>query len=158
MTTSRPRPTWDETWLAVADVVALRSRCDRRRCAAVIVDAENRVVSTGYNGPPRGYAVEGDCGHWCPRACGVSPPQPGYEDCFALHAEQNALLFSERSAREGGTIYVTSTICFTCARLVANSGLVRAVMRVSVADAHRQPERTVTFLRHSGIEVNTWPG
>jgi deoxycytidylate deaminase len=58
----------------------------------------------------------------------VDSPSPRYDDCPSLHAEANALLSAERSERLGGTIYVTSAICFGCAKLIANSGLVSVVM------------------------------
>lgn len=79
-----PRPTWEKTWLGVADVVARRSLCSRSQVGAVIVDPRNRIVATGYNGPPAGFSPTGGrgndellalgCAHWCVRAQrGVDP-------------------------------------------------------------------------------------
>lgn len=188
-----------------ARTIGERSVCSRDKVGAVIVSSTNRIIDTGYNGPPRGFVQRGgDCKNWCPRARATptgwkitdkSPvnfsieseandkqfiswdrnhrreitPQlledlgmvpvtqldPAYEDCPSIHAEANALLFSDRSAREGGTIYVSSTICYTCAKLVANSGLKRAVFPVlSDVYAHRNPQRSVDFLISCGIDVD----
>lgn len=154
-----PRPTWDETWLAVAHTVARRSLCVRDQVGAVIVNDHNRVVSVGYNGPPAGLSTHGRCAGWCPRANKLKlgdPPQldPEYDDCYSLHAEANALSVCDRSLRVGGTIYITSAVCFGCAKLVANSGLARLVvsLRRPVAP-HRNSDRSYEFLRDSGVRV-----
>jgi dCMP deaminase len=102
------RPDWDETWMAVADVIAKRSRCARDKVGAVIVDVQNRVVATGYNGPTD------------PRS---------YHDCPSVHAELNAIAYVNRLQADGGTLYVSSNCCFDCAKVVANSGILRVVMR-----------------------------
>jgi len=197
------RATWDETWLGVARQVAFRSLCVRDRVGSVVVDTHNRVVATGYNGPPAGFApdiIGGDvtCASWCPRAkpaghwelpadadfpstrflleegrlfelvgsteskvliedqhaffasrggVYVEDVSPCYDDCFTIHAEANALLVCDRTAREGGTLYVSSHVCFQCAKLVANSGVRRVVVRHSGDAAHRSPARSYEFLR-----------
>jgi dCMP deaminase len=148
--------------MAVARSVAQRSLCDRDRVGAVIVTPANRVVSVGYNGPPAGLQTHGGrCTGWCPRAGANrldrlnSSLDPEYEDCFALHAEANALSVCDRVQREGGTIYVTSGVCFGCAKLIANSGLVRVVVPVQdgPAFAHRNSDRSYDFLKTSGVRV-----
>lgn len=82
---------------------------------------------------------------------------PCYDDCMSLHAEQNALMFSDRRLRVDGTIYVTSHVCFGCAKLVANSGLstVAVPADTTLEAAHRKPERSYEFLESCGIEVIT---
>jgi dCMP deaminase len=63
------RPSWDDTWLAVAQQVAQRSLCTRAQVGAVIVTADNRVIATGHNGPPAGFDHGGlRCTEWCERA------------------------------------------------------------------------------------------
>lgn len=76
-----------------------------------------------------------------------------YDDCPSLHAEANALMRSDHSARVGGSIYVTSHVCFGCAKLIANSGLVRVVVDTDKADAHRNPIASYQFLLQCGIQV-----
>lgn len=115
------RPDWEDTWFDIAEVMAKRSLC-KTKVGAIIVDKDNRPVSSGYNGPPRGfYHDERPCIKWCSRA--KSPSTWTYDDCPSLHAEQNALMTADRSSFKNGSIYVTSHLCFTCAKLIANSGL-----------------------------------
>lgn len=142
------RAGWLETWLEVARQVARRSGCERAQLGAVIVDARNRIVATGYNGPPAGWP---GCSESCPRAFKTEPTSD-YGDCIAIHAEANALLFCDRREREGGTIYVTGVVCWDCAKLIANSGLKRVVY-VHDGATHRQPERSLEMLRMSGLEA-----
>lgn len=166
------RSSWDDAWLDVADAIAKRSACTRAQVGAAVVSASNVLVATGYNGPPAelktgfkvgGRVVEATCELSCQRAkLPSSEVSPCYDDCIAIHAEANALLFCDRASREGGTVYVTQQICYGCAKLVANSGLRRAVYRVSVATGFRNPERTAQFLRDSGLVVvelreGQWP-
>lgn len=150
------RPTWDETWMNVAMVVAERSLCDRDKVGAVIVSSTNRIVDTGYNGPPRGmYRDESGCVAWCPRARagGGVELYPNYEDCPALHAEANALMFSDRRLRENGTIYISSGVCGGCAKLIANSGLARVVCDVSHIAAHRDTAKWFAWMSRCGLDV-----
>jgi dCMP deaminase len=150
-TTTRARQTWDETWLRVAEAVARRSLCVRAEVGAVVVGPGNRVVATGYNGPPAGFPHgERACDAFCVRgACGPRGAKTDYGDCVSLHAEANALLACGRGARVDGTIYLTKSACWECAKLVASSGLARVVTR--------GPARTVShdFMRECGLEVAT---
>lgn len=160
------RATWDETWMTVARAVAQRSLCSRDRVGAVIVDRDNRIVDTGYNGPPRGMPrnEQTDCRSWCSRAAHLNDtyeqmhgegyvPNANYDDCPSLHAEANALMFSDRRLREGGTIYVTSVVCFGCAKLVANSGLETVVIDGALPAHHRNGERSNEFMERCGLTV-----
>lgn len=143
--------------MSVGLIVQDRSPCARRRVGAVIVDADNRIVATGYNGVPRGFSEpHDDCAQLCPRAMGTTPITDEYSSCVSIHAEANALLFCDMRDRLGGTLYVTSSICWDCAKLVANSGLRRVLMMVSPDDKHRQPQRSIDFMRECGLEVITW--
>ena len=173
--------------MAVARAVAQRSLCSRDRVGAVIVSKTNRIIDTGYNGPPSGWQTPGDnpsCSWWCTRAikgtmrghkhkpdcsivtthhltctCGAyREPQEAlesdYSDCPSLHAEANALMFSDRRLREGGTIYVTSGTCSGCAKLVANSGLDRAVYATTDREiSHRDSGRWYDFMQDCGLEI-----
>lgn len=130
-THSSGRPCWECYFLSIADTVSLRADCRRRQHGAVIV-TRNRIVATGYNGAPAGK--EGCLAGACPRGLlsyEEVPPLSGYDDgpgrCIAVHAEQNALLYSSWADVEGGTIYITGEPCATCRRLIGGSGLVRAM-------------------------------
>lgn len=76
-----------------------------------------------------------------------------YSDCPSLHAEANALMMSDRSLRLHGTIYVTSAICMTCAKLIANSGLTDVVVDLTDVPKHRNWETVATFLESCLITV-----
>jgi len=147
------RPTWDETWLAVADAVAKRSRCTRAQMGAVIVSYDQHVVATGYNGPSASWPESGDCINWCDRAKGIAPLDNLYDSCPAIHAEGNALLYSDRTRSRGGTIYITNVPCTQCAKLISNSGLSRVVCRLTQADMHRKPHDVIEYLRKCCIAV-----
>lgn len=145
--------------MAVADVIARRSPCARRQVGAVIVDPTMRIVATGYNGFPAGQLLadhEPTCAANCPRSQPGHEPGVGYDDCLTVHAEANALMFCDRRDREDGWLYVTSAVCFTCAKQVSNSGLAGVVMRVTDADRHRSPQLGVDVLQTSGLEVIVW--
>lgn len=150
-----PRLSWDETWMEVARVVARRSRCVRRQVGAVAVDRRGRVIGTGVNGPPAGLKVNGPCDRWCTRATLMSPGA-SYEECLTVHAEMNLISFTSRDQLEGGTIYVSSAVCFDCAKVLANSGVRRVVCEINwLDDRHRRPNRSLKFLRDCGILVDT---
>lgn len=152
------RPSWDETWMAVADEIAKRSLCVGRQVGAVIVDANNRIVATGYNGPPAEFSTGGKrCGEWCQRQRERQSGAPlSYGlTCPTIHAELNALVFADRRDYENGTLYVTAACCGDCGKVVANSGVARVVMRLDERDAHRLPHDTIGFIRGCGIDVRT---
>jgi dCMP deaminase len=143
-----------------------RSRCDRAKIGAIIVSTENRVVATGYNGPPAnwsGLRPEEErprewyehCTNWCDRAIESAPGEPAdglYANCPANHSEINALMHSSREEREGGSIYVSGSVCMSCAKAIANSGLARVVLVGETAD-YRNPAEVQRFLESCGIRV-----
>jgi dCMP deaminase len=169
------RPSWDEIWLEMAVVMASRSRCVRAQVGAVIVTQDNRVSSTGYNGPPPRMLHEGMCQLWCERArpgakpiCGMTARHEphrfyswqcdgaagGYANCDSLHAEANALLRSDWTEIQGGTAYSSAATCLDCAKLVAGSGISRLVHIVRTdADRGRDPVRTEQFLQSADVSV-----
>lgn len=139
--------------MEVARTIARRSLCSRDQVGAVIVSRDNRIVDTGYNGPPSGYVIPAvGCGAgWCRRGARVSELSISYDDCVSLHAEQNALMFSDRRLREGGTIYVSSGVCGVCAKLIANSGLETVVYAKPAP--HRFTSQWVDFMERCGLTV-----
>lgn len=158
MSSLRPRhhhrPTWDETWLEVAAVVAKRSLCVKSAVGAVIVDASGRVDSTGYNGPPRGMERSTPCSDWCPRATeGVGAGTASYAGCHSVHGEGNALLHANSTTIRGGTIYITRAPCRDCSKLIANSGLVRVVAAKDPTDDPDRAEENFEYLRGCGLDA-----
>jgi dCMP deaminase len=96
------RPSKDKYYIDIALAVSKRSTCLRRHYGAVIVK-DDVIVATGYNGSPRGEENCCDCGV-CKRE--NAERYSGYEDCPAVHAEQNALLAVDRAHSQGATLYL----------------------------------------------------
>ena len=124
------RPDWDEYYLGIADAVAARGECLRRKVGAVIVNGHS-IVSTGYNGAPSG---EPSClDGFCPRASSGSGAVAGTgyaaSGCTAIHAEANAIIRAGRDRCLGSTIYVTAEPCDLCAPLIKAAGIERVVHR-----------------------------
>ena len=120
------REPWDVYFMRIALLVRERSSCFHRKVGAVIVRG-NRILSTGYNQPPSGFPHCDQIG--CIRDdLGIKSGE-NQEICYALHAEQNALMQAARFgiATEGATMYVTHKPCSVCARLIINAGIKRVV-------------------------------
>ncbi|NOY74697.1 MAG: dCMP deaminase family protein [Kiritimatiellaeota bacterium] len=122
------RPGWDEYFMNIAEVVASRGNCSRRKVAAVIVK-DRRIISTGYNGTPRG--VKNCCDGGCPRCSSDTPSGEGLEECLCSHGEENAIV---QAAYHGisvkdGTLYTTYSPCLLCAKMIINSGIKEVVYR-----------------------------
>lgn len=139
----------DIRWLRVCKFAAVEfSTCAKRQYFSVVLDRNGRVVGTGYNGAPPGIQHCADGG--CPRFQQGSAPGTDYDNCIALHAEENALLWSDRSAREGGTIVVNGPPCWACGRRIAGSGLKRLVFLRD--PSYEDFDRVLELLVQSGIE------
>lgn len=124
------------------------STCGKRKYFAIVLDEQGRVLSTGYNGGPTGmkHCEDGEC----PRLAENSPSGSSYDNCIAIHAEANALLFSDYSARrDGAVLYVNGPPCFSCAKLIANSGIRRVVYIPS--DEYSDWPRIEDFLRKNHV-------
>lgn len=144
------RPTWDEYFIEIARQVATRSTCLRRHVGAIIV-RDKRILSTGYNGPPRGLRHCDEAG--CLREQLGIPSGQRQEICRGLHAEQNAIIQAALHgvSVEGGTIYVTHQPCVTCAKMIINSGIVRAVCVNFYPD-----ELARGMLDEAGVALEVW--
>ena len=120
------RPDWDTYFMDIAHVVARRSNCRRRQVAAVIV-LEKRIISTGYNGTPRGIknCYEGGC----PRCSSDSASGTHLGDCVCSHAEENAIVQAAYHgiAVRGGVLYSTISPCLLCAKMIINAGIVEVI-------------------------------
>lgn len=129
------RPSWDEYFMAIAHVVATRSNCRRRQVAAVIVK-DNRIISTGYNGTPRGIknCNEGGC-----RRCNSDVSSgKNLDECLCSHAEENAITQAAYHgiSVKGATLYTTYSPCLMCAKMIINSGIAKVVYNESYATSN----------------------
>lgn len=144
----------DYQWMAWAlQGAQIFSTCGKRQYMAIIVDEHGHVLATGYNGGPRGFEHCKDGG--CPRFQQGSAPGSSYDNCIAIHAEQNALLHSDYTSRfsgaRGATMYVNGPPCYTCAKLIANGGISRLVYIPDESYA-AWPE-VEAFLRRAGVRL-----
>lgn len=127
-----------DTYLNCAESFAYRSTCLKRKYGAVIVK-DDAVISTGYNGSPRGFENCCDIGT-CPRMRRNMHQGEGYEMCRAIHAEANALLNCSREQTIGADLYLTSINpddnsihrakpCPLCARTIIQAGINNVILR-----------------------------
>ena len=120
------RPGWDEYFMNIAKVVAMRSNCMKRKVAAIIVK-DRRIVSTGYNGTPRGAKNCNEGG--CPRCNGMAQSGTALDECLCCHGEENAITQAayHGTSLKGATLYTTFAPCLLCTKMVINSGIVEVI-------------------------------
>ena len=125
---------WDNRFMAIAQCVAEWSSCKRRHIGAVIVK-NKRIISTGYNGAPAGIKTCVDKGE-CIREKLSIKSGTLQEFCYAVHAEQNAIVQAAKlgSSTDGATLYCTHQPCVLCAKMIINAGIVRIVYKESYPD------------------------
>ena len=126
-------------YLDIAETVLKRATC-LRRCYGAIIVKNDEIISTGYNGAPRGRRNCTDLGY-CTRDALQVPAGERYELCRSVHAEANCIISAARSAILGGTLYLAgrdsktgellpdATSCSMCRRLIINAGIDRVVIR-----------------------------
>jgi len=143
----KKRPSWDEYFSSIAELVATRSTCLRRKVGAVVVK-NKQVLATGYNGAPSGIThcdVKG-----CLREELKVPSGERHEICRALHAEQNAFLQAARHgvSLESGILYITTQPCSICAKMIINVGIKKVVFAGDYPD-----ELAMEFLKEANIDM-----
>ena len=129
----------DNYYLDIAQTVSERSTCLRRRFGAIIVK-NDVIVSTGYNGAPRGRANCNELGECYRETLGI-PRGERYELCRAVHSEANAIIAAPREQMLGSTLYMCctspvdgsvmpgTTSCMMCKRQIINAGIARVIVR-----------------------------
>lgn len=144
----KSRPSWDEYFMGIAEMAATRSNCSRRHVAAVIV-RDDQIISTGYNGTPRGIKNCDEGG--CPRCSSNAPSGTALGDCLCSHAEENAIV---QAARHGiavnqAKIYTTFSPCLLCAKMIINSGIMEVIYRsrYSIDDV------STKLLQDAGVKI-----
>ncbi|NLM12983.1 MAG: cytidine deaminase [Epulopiscium sp.] len=144
------RPSWDEYFMGIVDLVKERSTCLRRQVGALIVK-DKRILSTGYNGAPTGCSHCEEVG--CLREKLQIPSGQRHELCRALHAEQNAIVQAAMHGVSvaGGTLYVTHQPCVMCAKMAINAGIKRIVFKGAYPD-----ELSLELLKEAGIEMTSF--
>lgn len=140
-------------YLDIAQTVLARSTCLRRHYGAIVVK-NDEIISTGYNGAPRGRKNCMDL-NYCTREAMKIPSGQRYELCRSVHAEANAIISASRSELLGATLYMAcrnpstgeimanSTCCSMCRRLIINAGIDRVIIRNTATE-------------YDIVEVSTW--
>ena len=131
-------------YLDIAETVASRSTCLRKKYGAIIVK-NDVIVSTGYNGAPRGRQNCSDIGT-CMREKMNIPRGERYELCRSIHSEANAIINASREQMLGATLYMAcidpkddslvdgTSSCMMCKRMIINAGIERVVIRDTATD------------------------
>ncbi|NOU95504.1 CMP deaminase [Paenibacillus sp. LMG 31456] len=126
------RKDWDTYFLDMAYMASTRSRCSRRHVGAVLVQGK-KLLGAAYNGAPMGVPDCSEAGCMLVEEYELAD-QDGAEQvvkkqrCIrTIHAEQNLLLFTDPKDRERSVVYVTDQPCWTCANMLANSGIIEIV-------------------------------
>lgn len=134
------RPSWDEYFMKIMEMVGTRSTCDRGRTGCVIVK-DKRVISTGYVGSPTGLPHCDDVGHEMHTV--THPDGSQTRHCIrTIHNEQNAICQAARVgiSLEGATLYCKMTPCYTCAKMIISAGIKRVVCQQDYHAGERSKE------------------
>ncbi len=139
MSAEDKRPSWNKYFMNIAHEVAQRSTCERAQVGAVIV-RDKRILTTGYNGSPRGL----------PHCSEVGCLMDNGHCVRTLHAEQNAIIQAALHGviTEGAIIYVTHQPCFNCAKTIINAGISEIVYGKEYRD-----DRSLDFLNQAGVKI-----
>jgi dCMP deaminase len=140
------RPSWDEYFMSIAKVVAMRSNCMKRKVAAIIV-RDRRVISTGYNGTPRGARNCNEGG--CPRCNSMAESGTALNECLCCHGEENAITQAAYHGipLKGATLYTTFAPCLLCTKMIVNSGIAEVVYNQD----YPLNERAMKLLHECGV-------
>ena len=141
------RPSWDDYYMEMVDVIKKRSTCLRRQVGAIIVK-DKRIISTGYNGAPMNCKHCEEIG--CLREMLQVPSGERHELCRAIHAEQNALVqaaYSGTSVKDSD-MYITTQPCSLCDKMIINAGIKKIVFKGDYPD-----ELAMDMLKEAGVRV-----
>jgi dCMP deaminase len=138
------RPSFEKTFLDLAEVWSKRGTCDRLQTGCVIANPKNRVLASGYNGAPRGLPHCDDVGHLMVEG-----------HCLrTIHAEANAVIQAARTgvSIEGAVVYVLHRPCFRCATLLVGAGIQQIVYRHPY-EIHGDNDHVAELCRQAGVEL-----
>lgn len=141
------RPSWDNYFMGIAELVAQRATCTRRQVGALLV-RDKRIITTGYNGVPAGIRHCSEVG--CLREALGVPSGERHELCRGLHAEQNAIIQAALYgvSLENTTLYCTNQPCSICSKMLINVRVRKIVIKSGYAD-----ELAAEMLSEAGIPL-----
>jgi dCMP deaminase len=130
---------FDRRYLEMAEVWATNSYCSRRQVGALLVK-DRMIISDGYNGTPSGFE-------------NICEDEHGVTKMYVLHAEANAItkVAKSNNSSDGATLYITSSPCMECAKLIIQAGIKRVVYK----DNYHKTDG-VELLSRAGIEVKRY--
>lgn len=147
---TRMRPDWDAYFMTIANLAAQRSNCMKRRVGCVVV-RDFRVVSTGYNGTPRGVPNCNQGG--CKRCNSAQGSGAGLDTCLCLHAEENALLEAGRDRLgANSSLYCNTCPCLTCSIKIIQSGITEVVY----SQKYSMDEQAEAIFKASGVKLRQY--
>ena len=146
---------WDVRFMEMAKLVSSWASCfqPNRKIGTVIVK-NKRVLTTGYNGAPAGIKTCVERGECLRKKLGI-PSGTQHELCYAIHAEQNAIIQAAKLgvSIEGATLYCTHQPCVICAKMIVNSGIKRVVYQEGYPD-----EFSLQMLTEGGVTLERFGG
>ncbi len=141
---------WDKRFIDLADTIGSWSSCyqENRHVGAVIVK-NKRILTTGYNGAPAGIQSCMEKGECMRRKLDI-PSGTRHELCYAIHAEQNAIIQAAKLGLsiDGATMYCTHQPCVICAKMIVNSGIRRVIYREGYPD-----DFSLAIFKEAGVEL-----
>ncbi|RME54375.1 cell division protein DedD [Candidatus Woesearchaeota archaeon] len=143
------RPTWDEYFMQLVEVVAKRGTCDRGRTGAVIVK-DKRILSTGYVGSPPKLPHCDEAGHLMKTVVDENGNESKH--CLrTLHAEMSAIAWAAKQgiSLDGSTLYCKMSPCFHCAKMIVSSGIKRVVCK----KRYHADKESMELFEKAGVEV-----
>jgi dCMP deaminase len=132
-----------------ASAAKIFSTCGKKKYAALLLDEYGHIISFGYNGGPRGFQHCEDGG--CPRFVQNSPSGSVYDNCIAVHAEQNAIIHCNYSSKPI-KLYVNGPPCFSCAKIIANT-TIKDIYYLEDA-SYTDWENVNSFLNLAGVNTH----
>ncbi|MDD4832940.1 MAG: dCMP deaminase family protein [Clostridia bacterium] len=144
---------WDKRFMQMAELVGSWSSCfQQNRHVGAIVVKDKRILTTGYNGAPSGIITCVERGE-CIRRKENIPSGTRQEYCYAVHAEQNAIIQAARLgvSLNGATMYCTHQPCVICARMIINSGITKLIYKDGYPD-----EFAMRLFNEAGLTVEKY--
>ncbi|MBW3019108.1 AAA family ATPase [Candidatus Woesearchaeota archaeon] len=148
------RPSWDDYFMGVAEIIKLRCTCMSAKKGAVIV-RDKRIISTGYNGSPKGikHCTDGGCKRCTLRHLGKMKSGVYAEPCICAHSEENAIVQAAVNgiSTKGAVIYTTFTPCVNCAKMIINAEIKEVIAKVLYPD-----DDAMQLFKEAGIKVRLY--
>lgn len=141
---------WDKRFMEMAEMIAGWSSCYKiNRHVGAICVRDKRILTTGYNGAPEGIKSCAEKGE-CLRIVNNIASGTMQEVCFAVHAEQNAIIQAAKMgvSLEGAVMYVTHQPCILCTRMILNSGIKKVIYKEGYPD-----DFALELFKQSGVEL-----